>query len=88
MSGRRACADLAAMCLRCKLCDGLSQSKAFDTRAGGYIEGEIKVSGFDKDQKTFARISGYVEQTDVHSPQARMHSAPSLIVLLVQRLNM
>ena len=39
--------------------------------AGGYIEGDIKVAGSDKEQQTFARISGYVEQTDVHSPQVR-----------------
>ncbi|KAI6684518.1 hypothetical protein NL676_030431 [Syzygium grande] len=35
----------------------------------GYIEGEIKVGGYPKVQETFARISGYCEQTDIHSPQ-------------------
>ena len=38
-------------------------------RAGGYIDGDIRISGHPKDQRTFARISGYVEQTDVHAPQ-------------------
>ena len=27
------------------------------------------VQGFEKDQKSFARISGYVEQNDIHTPQ-------------------
>ncbi|XP_030457252.1 pleiotropic drug resistance protein 3-like isoform X2 [Syzygium oleosum] len=35
----------------------------------GYIEGEIKVGGYPKVQETFARISGYCEQTDIHTPQ-------------------
>lgn len=38
-------------------------------KTGGYIEGDIKISGYPKEQRTFARISGYVEQTDIHSPQ-------------------
>ncbi|XP_068637695.1 ABC transporter G family member 42-like [Aristolochia californica] len=38
-------------------------------KTGGYIEGDIRISGFPKVQETFARISGYCEQTDIHSPQ-------------------
>lgn len=38
-------------------------------KTGGYIEGEIRVGGYPKVQQTFARISGYCEQTDIHSPQ-------------------
>ncbi|GLT42699.1 hypothetical protein SLA2020_166850 [Shorea laevis] len=38
-------------------------------KTGGYIEGEIKIGGYPKVQETFARISGYCEQTDIHSPQ-------------------
>lgn len=38
-------------------------------KTGGYIEGEIRISGFIKNQETFARISGYCEQNDIHSPQ-------------------
>ncbi len=41
---------------------------------GGYIDGDIRISGHPKDQKTFARISGYVEQTDSHAPQVPMLS--------------
>lgn len=38
-------------------------------KTGGYIEGDIRISGFPKRQETFARISGYCEQNDIHSPQ-------------------
>nr|DAD44607.1 TPA_asm: hypothetical protein HUJ06_002837 [Nelumbo nucifera] len=38
-------------------------------KTGGYIEGDIGISGFLKKQETFARISGYCEQNDIHSPQ-------------------
>lgn len=38
-------------------------------KTGGVIEGDIRVGGYPKIQQTFARISGYCEQTNVHSPQ-------------------
>jgi ABC-type multidrug transport system ATPase subunit len=38
-------------------------------KTGGYIEGQIRIGGYPKVQETFARISGYCEQTDIHSPQ-------------------
>ncbi|XP_052185165.1 ABC transporter G family member 31 isoform X2 [Diospyros lotus] len=38
-------------------------------KTGGYIEGDIRISGYPKEQHSFARISGYVEQNDIHSPQ-------------------
>nr|WDA53445.1 abc transporter g family member 31 [Erycina pusilla] len=37
-------------------------------KTGGLIEGNITISGYPKNQKTFARVSGYCEQNDVHSP--------------------
>ncbi|KAG6389549.1 hypothetical protein SASPL_151020 [Salvia splendens] len=37
-------------------------------KTGGHIEGRVYISGYPKNQKTFARISGYCEQNDVHSP--------------------
>ncbi|KAK8943295.1 putative pleiotropic drug resistance protein 7 [Platanthera guangdongensis] len=37
-------------------------------KTGGYIEGDIRISGYPKNQDTFARISGYCEQNDIHSP--------------------
>ncbi|XP_068647908.1 ABC transporter G family member 32-like [Aristolochia californica] len=37
-------------------------------KTGGLIEGCITISGYPKKQETFARISGYCEQNDVHSP--------------------
>ncbi|CAM6100115.1 unnamed protein product [Calypogeia fissa] len=44
-------------------------------KTGGYIEGDIRVSGFPKSQDTFARVSGYVEQTDIHSPQVTVEES-------------
>ncbi|KAF7814222.1 ABC transporter G family member 36-like [Senna tora] len=44
-------------------------------KTGGYIEGDIRISGFPKNQETFARISGYCEQTDIHSPQVTVHES-------------
>lgn len=38
-------------------------------KTGGYIEGNIWISGYRKNQATFARVSGYCEQIDIHSPQ-------------------
>uniref|UniRef100_A0A7I4DSN0 ABC transporter domain-containing protein n=1 Tax=Physcomitrium patens TaxID=3218 RepID=A0A7I4DSN0_PHYPA len=38
-------------------------------KTGGYIKGDIRISGYLKKQKTFARIAGYCEQNDIHSPQ-------------------
>ncbi|XP_050205487.1 pleiotropic drug resistance protein 2-like [Mercurialis annua] len=37
-------------------------------KTGGYIEGTLCISGYPKKQDTFARISGYCEQNDIHSP--------------------
>ena len=37
----------------------------------GEITGDILVNGHPKDQKTWSRVVGYVEQMDIHSPQVR-----------------
>ncbi|KAG9149461.1 hypothetical protein Leryth_022202 [Lithospermum erythrorhizon] len=37
-------------------------------KTGGLIEGNINISGYPKKQDTFARIAGYCEQNDIHSP--------------------
>ncbi|KAG0456479.1 hypothetical protein HPP92_024267 [Vanilla planifolia] len=44
-------------------------------KTGGYIEGNISVSGYPKRQETFARISGYCEQNDIHSPNVTVHES-------------
>ncbi|XP_019425122.1 PREDICTED: pleiotropic drug resistance protein 1-like [Lupinus angustifolius] len=44
-------------------------------KTGGYIEGSIKVSGYPKKQETFARISGYCEQNDIHSPHVTVYES-------------
>ncbi|KAH0772358.1 hypothetical protein KY290_016339 [Solanum tuberosum] len=51
---------------------GAGKTTLMDCLAGrktcGHIEGDIRISGYPKIQETFARISGYVEQNDIHSP--------------------
>ncbi|CAK9224005.1 unnamed protein product [Sphagnum troendelagicum] len=44
-------------------------------KTGGYIEGDICISGYPKNQATFARISGYCEQNDIHSPQVTVRES-------------
>ncbi|KAL3631834.1 transcription factor [Castilleja foliolosa] len=44
-------------------------------KTGGYIEGNITISGYPKNQETFARISGYCEQNDIHSPCVTVYEA-------------
>jgi ABC-type multidrug transport system ATPase subunit len=44
-------------------------------KTGGYIEGDIRIAGYPKNQATFARISGYCEQNDIHSPQVTVRES-------------
>ncbi|KAL7187490.1 hypothetical protein ACSBR1_037549 [Camellia fascicularis] len=44
-------------------------------KTGGYIEGRITISGYPKKQKTFARVAGYCEQTDIHSPHVTVYES-------------
>ncbi|KAL5127606.1 ABC transporter G family member 36 [Glycine soja] len=44
-------------------------------KTGGYIEGSITISGYPKRQETFARISGYCEQFDIHSPNVTVYES-------------
>ena len=44
-------------------------------KTGGYIEGDIKISGYPKNQETFARVSGYCEQNDIHSPYVTVYES-------------
>ncbi|KAF3776177.1 putative ABC transporter ATP-binding protein [Nymphaea thermarum] len=44
-------------------------------KTGGHIEGSIKVSGYPKKQETFARVFGYCEQNDIHSPYITIHES-------------
>ncbi|KAH9670369.1 ABC transporter G family member 33 [Citrus sinensis] len=51
---------------------GAGKTTLLDVLAGrktsGCFKGEIKVNGYPKIQETFVRVSGYCEQTDIHSP--------------------
>ncbi|KAF3795425.1 ABC transporter G family member 21 [Nymphaea thermarum] len=44
-------------------------------KTGGYIEGSIIISGYPKRQQTFARVSGYCEQNDIHSPNVTVYES-------------
>ncbi|KAI3775041.1 hypothetical protein L1987_49609 [Smallanthus sonchifolius] len=44
-------------------------------KTGGNIEGDIRISGYPKKQETFARISGYCEQNDIHSPHVTVYES-------------
>ena len=46
----------------------MQPTNVFVACAAGTIEGDVRVSGHPKVQKTFARVMGYVEQSDIHSP--------------------
>lgn len=58
---------------------GAGKTTLMDVLAGrktkGYIEGEITISGYPKKQETFARIAGYCEQTDIHSPHVTVRES-------------
>lgn len=44
-------------------------------KTGGCIEGDIYISGYPKNQATFARVSGYCEQNDIHSPNVTVYES-------------
>ncbi|GLT76273.1 hypothetical protein SLA2020_479430 [Shorea laevis] len=44
-------------------------------KTGGYTEGSVFVSGYPKNQATFARVSGYCEQNDIHSPYVTVYES-------------
>ncbi|KAH7652111.1 Monosaccharide-transporting ATPase protein [Dioscorea alata] len=44
-------------------------------KTGGYMDGTITVSGYPKKQQTFARVSGYCEQNDIHSPNVTVYES-------------
>lgn len=41
----------------------------------GTIGGELFVNGYPKEQKTWSRVVGYVEQFDIHSETATVREA-------------
>ncbi|XWS71977.1 hypothetical protein CRYUN_Cryun02cG0001100 [Craigia yunnanensis] len=58
---------------------GAGKTTLLDVLAGrknnGYTEGNITVSGYQKKQDTFARVSGYCEQNDIHSPLVTVYES-------------
>ncbi|KAJ9181423.1 hypothetical protein P3X46_009555 [Hevea brasiliensis] len=58
---------------------GAGKTTLMDVLAGrktsGYIEGSISIGGYPKNQETFARVSGYCEQNDIHSPNVTVYES-------------
>ncbi|VAH68952.1 unnamed protein product [Triticum turgidum subsp. durum] len=58
---------------------GAGKTTLMDVLAGrktsGYVEGNITISGYPKKQETFARVSGYCEQNDIHSPNVTVYES-------------
>jgi ABC-type multidrug transport system ATPase subunit len=58
---------------------GAGKTTLMDVLAGrktsGTIEGDMRLSGYPKKQDTFSRISGYCEQTDIHSPNVTVYES-------------
>ncbi|DBA79271.1 TPA: hypothetical protein ACH3X2_007820 [Trebouxia sp. C0005] len=58
---------------------GAGKTTLMDVLAGrktaGKIEGDIRINGHPKEQSSFARVSGYVEQFDTHTAAATVKEA-------------
>ncbi|XP_058191660.1 pleiotropic drug resistance protein 3-like isoform X2 [Rhododendron vialii] len=58
---------------------GAGKTTLLDVLAGrktsGTFQGDIRIGGYPKIQDTFARISGYCEQSDIHSPQVTVEES-------------
>ncbi|KAE7997399.1 hypothetical protein FH972_002039 [Carpinus fangiana] len=58
---------------------GAGKTTLMDVLAGrktsGYIDGKITISGYPRKQETFARVSGYCEQNDIHSPHVTVYES-------------
>jgi ABC-type multidrug transport system ATPase subunit len=44
-------------------------------KTGGSVTGSITLNGHAKEQRSFARVAGYVEQVDTHSPVVTVREA-------------
>ncbi len=56
-------------------CSGNCQLIYLCIPAAGNIEGDVRINGYPKEQESFARVSGYVEQFDTHSAAATVYEA-------------
>ncbi|KAL3156297.1 hypothetical protein ABBQ32_012567 [Trebouxia sp. C0010 RCD-2024] len=58
---------------------GAGKTTLMDCLAGrktsGKVEGEMTVNGHPKNQQTFSRVCGYVEQNDIHAPGTTVYEA-------------
>lgn len=58
---------------------GAGKTTLLDVLAGRknsrFVEGNITISGYPKRQETFAQVSGYCEQNDIHSPLVTVYES-------------
>lgn len=58
---------------------GAGKTTLLDVLAGrkniGHIQGDMRISGYPKNQVTFTRVLGYCEQSDIHSPQITVNES-------------
>uniref|UniRef100_A0A7N2KZZ9 ABC transporter domain-containing protein n=1 Tax=Quercus lobata TaxID=97700 RepID=A0A7N2KZZ9_QUELO len=68
---------------------GAGKTKLLDVLAGrknsGFVEENITISGYPKRQETFARVSRYCEQNDIHSPLVYVEEVIELVELTTLR---
>ncbi|MFS8019896.1 putative ABC transporter, P-loop containing nucleoside triphosphate hydrolase [Helianthus anomalus] len=66
-------------------------SSAFEARCShsstgcGYIERDVKISGYPKGKTTFARIFSYCEQNDIHSPHVTVYESLLCLISLFKK---
>jgi hypothetical protein len=53
-----------------------------DRKTAGRSDGHVTVNGFDKQPSSFARVMGYCEQFDIHSPGLTIAESVRLSALL------
>lgn len=51
------------------------EAEAVHMAVGGRIEGEQRLNGRPKEKATLARVMGYVEQDDIHTPALTVYES-------------
>lgn len=65
---------------------GAGKTTLMDVLSGrkdsGHTEGDIRIGGSPRVQQTFARVSGYCEQSDIHSPNITVEESVAFSAFL------
>ncbi|KAJ4823600.1 hypothetical protein Tsubulata_026479 [Turnera subulata] len=71
---------------------GAGKTTLMDVLSGrktdGIIKGDIRIGGYPKVQQTFARISGYCEQTDIHSPLVTVEESVEFVNEVIETIEL